>query len=48
MLCLLCVCCLSLTKVGQFEFSSLIDEQILRFQVSVKNFSFVAVRQTSK
>lgn len=36
------------TKVGQFEFSSVVDEQVLRLQVSVKNFPSVAVSQASQ
>lgn len=36
------------TKVSQFEFSSVIDEQILRLQVSVQNFPSVTVGQASQ
>lgn len=36
------------TKVSQLEFPSVIDEQILGFQVSVKNFPSVTVRQASQ
>lgn len=32
------------TEVGQFEFSSLVDEQVLWFEVSVQNLSSVTVR----
>lgn len=35
-----------ITKVCQFELSFLIDEQVLGFEVSVQDFSSVAVRQT--
>lgn len=36
------------TKVSQFELSFLVDEQVLRLEVSVKNLPPVAVRQTSQ
>jgi len=36
------------TKVSQFEFSSVIDEQILGLQVSVENFPPVTVGQASQ
>lgn len=39
---------MSLTEVGQFEFSSFVDEQVLRLQISVKNLPFVTVRQPSQ
>ena len=35
------------TKVGQFEFPSLVDEQVLRLQVAVQDFPSVTVGQTS-
>lgn len=34
-----------LTKISQFEFSSLVDEEVLRLQVPVENFPLVTVRQ---
>lgn len=34
---------LLLTKVGQFEFSSVVDEKVLRLQVSVEDLPPVAV-----
>lgn len=34
-----------LTKISQFEFPSLIDEEVLRLQVPVENFPLVTVRQ---
>lgn len=34
---------LLLTKVGQFEFSSVVDEKVLRLQISVEDLSPVAV-----
>lgn len=37
---------LSLTKVSQLEFSALVDQQVLRLQVSVKNLSEMTVGQT--
>lgn len=39
---------MDLTKVGQFEFSSVVDEQILGLQVSVENFPPVTVGQASQ
>lgn len=36
------------TKVCQFELSSLVDQQVLGFQVSVENFPPMTVRQTSQ
>lgn len=39
---------LLLTKVGQFEFSSVVDEKVLRLQVSVEDLPPVAVGQTSQ
>lgn len=39
-------CPSSPTKVCQFELSSLVDQQVLGFQVSVENFPAMAIRQT--
>lgn len=36
------------TEVCQFQLSSLIDQQVLRLQVSVENFPPMAVGQTAK
>lgn len=36
-----------LTEISQFEFSSLVDEEVLGLQVPVENFPLVTVRQTS-
>lgn len=38
----------SLTEISQFELPLLIDEEVLRLQVSVQNFPPVAIRQTSQ
>lgn len=37
-----------LTKVGQLELPSLVDQQVLGLQVSVENFPLVAVGQTAE
>ncbi|MEQ2173416.1 hypothetical protein GOODEAATRI_031952, partial [Goodea atripinnis] len=36
-----------LTKICQFELPSIIDQQVLGFQVSMENFPLVTVGQTS-
>ena len=40
--------CVCHTKVSQFELSFVVDEQVLRFEISVEDFSPVAVRQPSQ
>lgn len=36
-----------LTEISQFEFSSLVDEEVLGFQVPVENFPLVTIWQAS-
>lgn len=36
------------TEVGQFELALVVDEQVLRLQVSVEDFPLVAVGQTAQ
>lgn len=36
------------TEVGQFQLSSLVDQQVLGLQVSVENFPPMTVGQTAK
>lgn len=40
--------CSLLTKVSEFELSSVADEQVLRFQVAVKDVPLVDVGQASQ
>lgn len=44
---LYCVCML-LTKVGQFQLPAIVDQEILRLEVSVKDFTPVTIVQTSQ
>jgi len=37
-----------LTEISQFEFSLLIDEQVLGLQVPVENFPLMTIRQPSQ
>lgn len=37
-----------LTEISQFEFSFLVDEQVLGLQVPVENFPLVTIRQPSQ
>lgn len=37
-----------LTKIGQFELSFLIDEEVLRLQVPVEDFPLVTIRQPTQ
>lgn len=36
------------TEVGQFELALVVDEQVLRLQVSVEDFPLVTVGQTTQ
>lgn len=36
------------TKIGQLQLALVVDEKVLRLQVSVEDFSFVAVGQTAQ
>lgn len=36
------------TEISQFELAPVIDEQVLRLQVSVEDFPFVTVGQTAE
>ena len=37
-----------ITEIGQFQFATLADEQILRLQVPVQYLAFVNVRQSAQ
>jgi len=40
--------CSGLTKICQFEFSAVVDEQVLGLEVPMKHSMFVPVRQASQ
>lgn len=41
-------CSVCPTKIGQFELALVVDEQVLRLQVSVEDFPLVTVGQTTQ